>query len=93
MQQSSLKDKKTGTPLLTTAVVPNPSVLDTTASFSTADCAVYFYKEGDPNQGGEVTIRVDPEVMRRISRRANGRDLADYMWEMILKRAMIDHVY
>ena len=40
-----------------------------------------------------ITLRVDAQPMKRHRSRAGTMDLSRYMWENILKRAVIDSVY
>lgn len=63
--------------------------MDESAHFSTRTCAVYVI---DP-ETCEVTFRLDGQEMKRIKSRASTRNLADYFWEEILKRAINSHVY
>lgn len=40
-----------------------------------------------------VSFLVDELATRRLRSRAGAMDLATYLWENILKRAVVDHVY
>ena len=63
-------------------------LLDPTADFSTINCAV-----NQLGAEGEVTFLVEPDIWRRIKSRAGSQNLAEYFWENILKRALMNHVY
>lgn len=58
-------------------------------SFDNDFCVVSLYG----NNTAKVSIDVESEVMRRIRSRAGTQNLADYVWDNILKRALYDHVY
>ncbi len=70
------------------SLVTQSSLLDSAADFSTRDCAVVL-----TGKEAEVTFRVEAGVLRRIRSRADKQDLAEYFWQNILKRAVLDHVY
>lgn len=52
-------------------------------------CEVVSWKDGS----ADVTIHIEPEIVRRIKTRAQSQDLAEYIWQNILKRAIETHVY
>lgn len=71
--------------------------LDPTADFSNVNCAINVFRKSQDGKdvitGGEITIRVEGEVMRRLLTRAYKGNVADYAWDNVLKRVLENHVY
>ncbi len=63
--------------------------LDPAADYSTPDCAVNCFDNGE----GECVFLLDKEVLRRIRTRAQTQDLADYLWLNVIRPALYGHVY
>jgi hypothetical protein len=88
----SKQDKPIAKPVLPSPVPPilkASLLLDEDADFSTAMCAVNVLNDGT----GEVTIKVDVDIMKRVRTRAGSVNLAEYFWQQMLWRALTDHVY
>jgi hypothetical protein len=66
-----------------------PRPLTTRAEVMHERCKVATEEDGT----AVVTFRVDPFIMARVQRRAGNMDVATYMYENILYRACVDHVY
>lgn len=54
-----------------------------------AYCAVDVNEDGS----GDAIVRIDPDILLRIQRRAGSHDLADYLWNNVFKQALMSHVY
>jgi hypothetical protein len=52
-----------------------------------------FHVKLNENGSASVSFTVDPEILVRMKRKANGMGLGKYMWENILYRAMIDNCF
>jgi hypothetical protein len=46
-----------------------------------------------PNGGMQVSVLVDPDITKRYMTRANGMPLYRYLYEQVLQRAIVDHVF
>ncbi len=46
-----------------------------------------------PDGGMQVLFLIDPDIAKRMRLRANNMALDKYLWENVLYRALIDHVY
>ncbi len=46
-----------------------------------------------PDGGIQVSFLIEPDVAKRLIRRAGGMQLERYLWENVLYRAVVDHVF
>ena len=58
-----------------------------------ADTSIKCRTVEQPDGGIQVSFLIEPTYAYRIRLRANGMSLERYLWENILKRAIVDSVY
>jgi len=87
MAAESYRDSPSAVP--TFSGPPDSELIDPNADYSTEFCALTIRPDGC----GEAVVLIQPEILKRILSRAQTRDPAVYLWENILRAALIGHVY